>query len=139
MKKFFSLIIGLILLSASAQAMNFKIGFWSKNPCQSLDPQCLPQPLHEIEPYEMIEPDINSARRLVIQKNDYTARLLWAKRDSSGGYYSFQMELYDKGGVLIAQCSRYESLDTFETAPVGSCSGTDHNLSKIVGISLYLP
>ncbi len=119
--------------------MEFKLGFWSKDPCQSLDPQCLPQALHEVENFEMIEPENNSARRLVIQRSNYTARLLWTKRDSSGGYYSFQISLYDHEGVLIAQCARYEGLDTFENAPVGSCSGTDRNISKIVGLSIYLP
>ncbi len=138
MRKFLTLIT-IIIFSTNIHAMEFKLGFWAKNLCQRLDPECLPQSLHDIETFEMIEPDNNSGRRLVVQKNDYTARLLWTKRDSSGGYYSFQMELYDNQGVLIAQCARYESLDTFENAPVGSCAGTDRNIDKIVGISVYLP
>ncbi len=139
MKKLITLTLGLFLFSMSAQAMQFRLGFWSKNLCQSLEPQCLPQPLHEVESFDMMEPNLNSGRRLVIQKNDYTARLLWTKRDSSGGYYSFQIELYDHEGTLIAQCARYESLDTFENAPVGSCAGTDRNISKLVGLTIYLP
>jgi len=128
-----------LFFSISIHAMDFTLGFWSKNPCQSIDPSCLPQELYEKESFSMQEPAFNTARKLVVQKEDYTARLFWTKRDSSGGYYSFQMELYDFQGTLIAQCARYESLDTFETAPVGSCSGTDHNSLKVVGISIYLP
>ena len=138
MKKLLS-VIAILIFSLNTNAMEFKLGFWSKNLCQRLEPECLPQALHEIETFEMIEPENNSGRRLVVKRNDYTARLLWTKRDSSGGYYSFQMELYDHLGTLIAQCARYESLDTFENAPVGSCAGTDQSISKIVGLSIYLP
>lgn len=129
----------LLFLALNIHAMDFKVGLWSKENCRQLDPVCLPQALYPIEEYSMQEPPLNSGRRLIIQKEDYTARILWTKKEDNGGYYSFQIELYNHEGTLITQCARYESLDSFESAPVGSCSGTDPNLQKIVGITVYLP
>ena len=127
------------LFTTSIFGFEFKGGFWEKETCQSLDPQCLPQTIGQIKSYEMIEPANESARRLVIQSDLYKAQMLWTKRTTQGGYYSFQISLYNLNGDLISQCARYESLTTFENVPVGSCSGFDEAKGKIVGFTVYRP
>jgi len=127
------------LFSEIGHALEFQLNLWQRSPCSLATQDCLPHALYDLEKFHMVEPLDNTTRRLKIHKPPYEIVLLWTKRNAEGGYYSFQMELFDELGNLISQCTRYEGIESFETAPVGSCSGTDHTLGKIIGVSIYLP
>lgn len=118
-------------------ALSFDAQFWEKENCLNQARPCLPQAVSQLHSIELAEPANNSFSLKEISLPPYRAQFLFTKRDNQGGYYSFQITLFENNRP-IALCTRYEALDTFESSPVGACAGVAKSL-KLLGISVYKP
>ena len=120
-------------------ALTIKANLWKRSNCNPSE-FCLPQAISTEQQIEIPEPEFQSFSQVALEFEDYWASLILTKRQESGGYYSFQVELLEKSTMnTLALCSRYESLETFETSIVGSCAGRGQNPSELIGITLSLP
>lgn len=126
----------LTVLSFSTQAVQFNLSIWEKDQvCQ--DVICLPKTIVREGPIEIPEPQLNSFSQLRMPFNGLQINFTFTKREEFGGYYSFQTEIKDSDGKTVALCSRYESIDTFENAPVGACAGKHPTEDKLLGVSIF--
>jgi len=133
MKKMTFLLLLIFLIPT--HAFMFNLSVWKREqPCtQSF---CLPERQELLGPFELVEPKMNSFTQLRIPYGSLTIKLTFSKKDSFGGYYSFQTEIVDRNKDIIALCSRYETLKTFENVPVGACGGTISENKNLIGVSL---
>ncbi len=130
-------ILLIAFLSYNTYALEFKGAFWAKKNCRSLSNECIPQTTAAPELYQIEEPSVDSSKRLKIQGAEYDVWIYFSQKSQPEPYFMFQVELVDKEGKTLGLCSRYESVDSFETVPVGACAGTIED--RVIGFSVMLP
>lgn len=129
----------LTFAKGEAGPLTIQANLWKKENCTNQSP-CLPQGLGLPKIIEIPEPSFQSFSQVESFFGDYRALFTLTKRQESGGYYSFQIELQDAQTFeTIVLCSRYEALDTFEEVVVGACGGKAESFQGLIGISLTIP
>lgn len=132
-------ILTLLIIASNSYSLEFKVSLWSKlqNCPQAI---CLPQTQTTIENLIIEEPALNSFTQVKVPHENFLIKFTFTKRGEFGGYYSFQTEIVDNTNKkIIALCSRYEGLHTFENAPVGACAGVhpDPDKDELIGVSIF--
>ena len=131
------IVLSLCLFCLNTFALEFKGAFWAKKNCRSLSNECIPQRTAPTELYQIEVPAVDSAKRLKIQGEEYDAWIYFSQKSQPEPFFMFQIELVAKDRKTLGLCSRYESVDTFETVPVGACAGTLGD--RVIGFSVMLP
>ncbi len=127
------------LIAQENEFITIQAQLWNKENCQS-QPLCLPQALSEKKIISIPNPVFQSFSQVEVIFQNFQVLFIVAKRQESGGYYSFQIEMRDfETGKSIFLCSRYEAIATFERVLVGSCAGRSDHFDGMIGISLTPP
>ena len=116
--------------------MNMNGVFYIKNDCHEISQQCLPQTITPNIPISIEYPVTGKYETYDIDGGDFIARLYLSHREDFDGYMIYQVTLFSRSGETIAMCSRYESIETIETAIVGTCAGRYEN--RLVGFTTSL-
>lgn len=128
----------LVIQSMAVSALDIKVNLWERELCDA--PQiCLPQRVTQPEIITIPEPPMNSFSRVEAYLNGHRVLFTFTKRDADTPYMSFQTELYDLTGKLMAVCSRFEALSSQEDFMVGACAGKKDNENLLLGVSLLIP
>lgn len=154
MKIFLTLMIvvlaGVPSLSATSRKVRWQgsVVVWHRAiKCPPDRPMCVvPRRLVEpivvnIEINEPTEPGKHIVGRETFRSDEWIVELLvtWTKpKDGTKPYLATQTRLLSSRRGLIAECSRYDAVNSFRFLPPGSCSGRTGD-NDVHGISLLSP
>jgi hypothetical protein len=128
----------LLIQSISLHALDIKVNLWERELCDA--PQiCLPQRITQPKLVTIPEPPMNSFSRVETYLDEHRVLFTLTKREGETPYMSFQTELYDLNGKLMAVCSRFEAISSREDFLVGACAGKKDNENLLLGVSLLIP
>lgn len=131
-------LLALFIQAISTQAIDIKINLWERELCEA--PQvCLPQRITQPKTITIPEPPMNSFSRVESYLEGHRVLFTLTKRDAETPYMSFQTELYDLSGKLMAVCSRFEAIESREDFIVGACAGKKDGENLLLGVSLLIP
>lgn len=144
-----SVCVSLNALGAAAKSIDGFFVLWHRKPCLANANCSLPQPLNppqffnlqlELGLEQSLKPGTYPAKPVTFKVEDYIVRIeLYAVVKSSGNdsYIVTQEFIKDTKNNLIAQCSQYNTLESTNFFPVGSCSGIHKD--RQLGISFIKP
>ena len=137
MKKLFVL---LALVSLPSFSKTYVGTFWKKAlDCPSVSPICFPQQMEKPTQFDFAYPDDFGVEETQIYGKTHVVDILMARKKDQVDYMIFQVTVKTLRGDVISVCSRYESIETLESIPVGSCGGRGiDNPHELVGFTISL-
>lgn len=127
------LIAFLGILNFNVNAAVFTGTFWEKNlNCSVGTFECLPRTVEKATNFEFEYPSVDIPTEIEITGKEYLVNIFMVLHTGPVDYYTIQFTVKDLEENIIAMCSRYESVDTVEEIPVGSCGGVNPKKENIL-------